>query len=559
MVKLKKQTFLQGALILVLANGLVKVIGALFKIPLTYLLHEEGMGLFNTAYQLYATLFAIATTGLPVAVSKMVSENLALGHYYETKRIFKCALLLLSIFGLCGAAFLYFGAEFLANDVIKDSAAVLCIRAIAPALFFVAVMSAFRGFFQGRQNMIPTAISEVTEALGKLVIGYGVAFLLINKGIEVASAGAISGVSAGTFCSVAVLLILYKKLSPSMYRGIEKIKINKTSAIMKKLLLFAIPITIGASVSSITAVVDMIMIRSRLLSITFSPETAANLYNTYIAFNPPFESLQTLLHLTENGARWLYGAYSGYAFSMFNLPLTLVVAISMSVVPNISAAFAVKNLRSVKQTTESAISITILFSLPCAIGMSVLAGPILQTVFNTASSEHMLEILAIAILFCTFVSVSTAILQATGNVMLPVRNMLIGAAIKIAANYFWVAIPEINILGAPLGTNLCYLIIAVLNFIEVRKITKMNFSVKNFILKPGAAAVIMGVLIYLLYQPVLGFIGNVRIATILVIGVGGVAYVAGLLLFGALRREDILLLPKGEKIAAFLAKHKLIK
>ena len=328
---------------------------------------------------------------------------------------------------------------------------------------------------------------------------------------------------------------------------------------MKKLLLFAIPITIGASVSSITAVVDMIMIRSRLLSITFSPETAANLYHTYIAFNPPFESLQTLLHLTENGARWLYGAYSGYAFSMFNLPLTLVVAISMSVVPNISAAFAVKNLRSVKQTTESAISITILFSLPCAIGMSVLAGPILQTVFNTASSEHMLEILAIAILFCTFVSVSTAILQATGNVMLPVRNMLIGAAIKIAANYFWVAIPEINILGAPLGTNLCYLIIAVLNFIEVRKITKMNFSVKNFILKPGAAAVIMGVLIYLLYQPVLGFIGNVRIATILVIGVGGVAYVAGLFLFGALRREDILLLPKGEKIAAFLTKHKLIK
>ena len=201
----ENRAFVKGALILMIANIAVKIIGALFKIPLNYLIGDDGMGYFGSAYTVYNWLFIVATAGFPVAISKMVSESRAKGNYKEAQNIFSVSFKLLLFIGIMGCALLYFGAEKCAGIMANDGAA-LGIKALAPAILFVSVMSVYRGYFQGRQNMLPTAVSEVCEALGKLIVGYIGASVLLKYGLEYASAGAVAGVSAGGFFAMAALV-----------------------------------------------------------------------------------------------------------------------------------------------------------------------------------------------------------------------------------------------------------------------------------------------------------------------------------------------------------------
>ena len=555
---LKKQTFLQGTLILLIANAVTKVIGALFKIPLAYIIDKEGMAVFNTAYQFYVLLFIVATAGLPVAVSKMVSERLAMDDYYETKRIFRCAMTLIVALGILGACVLFFFAEPLAN-IVKDTATIASIKMVAPALIFVAVMAGFRGLFQGTQNMIPTALSEVVEALGKPVIGCVLAYVLVSRGIEIASAGAIAGVTAGTVAGAALMMLIYSRTRASIFHGHPAAPVNPlpVGRIYKSLIIIAVPITIGACVSSITTLIDTVMVRSRLQSILFSPEQARALFDYYQA-----SELSTLLtqgRLGEQAARWLYGAYSGYAATLFNLPLTLIMSLSISVVPAISSAFAIKNRKEVQKITASSLRITVLFAMPCTIGLSVMAKPVLNLLYNDTTTSQMLEILAIAIVWVTLLSVSTTILQGAGRVWIPVINMGIGALVKAVSNYILIGIPSINILGASISTNICYFVIAVLNLFWVMKVTRVRLSILDFIVKPLFATAVMGAGTLVVYTLLTKYLPSPSIVTILSIAVGALLYLAVLFLVGGIKREDVVMLPKGEKLAGIMQKYKLIK
>lgn len=540
----QKQTFLQGALILVIANAIVKIIGAIFKIPLANLIGPDGMGIFNTAYTMYTWMFIIATAGLPIAISKMVSESIARNNPEEAYKTFKIALKLLSIIGILGMLALFMGAQFFA-DVLQNSRAYLAIIAVSPALLFVAIMSAYRGYFQGLQNMIPTAISEVAEALGKLVIGYILAYLWFSsRGIEYASAGAMLGVSTGSFLGLFVLWIIHKVYQRKIYKKIyiekKKIKIcttgiQSTKQIFIRLIKIAIPITIGASVFSLTNVIDLVMVMNRLKTIG----------------------------LSEAERSTLYGCYSGYAVPLFNLPPTLIVALGISIVPAIASALAIHNNKLAKKTTESAMRITLLFSLPSAIGLSILAGPILQLIYRSASvltiekATELLKILGIAVVFVSIVLLTNAILQAAGKVMIPVRNMLIGGIIKVITNYILVGNPLINIKGAPIGTNLCYFIIVILNLIEVKKITQAQFKIKEFFIKPIISVSIMGLTALYTYNKLMVLFTSNFISTILTIVVSGLIYIIIIILIGGIKEEDIKMLPKGEKILRIINRIKL--
>ncbi len=582
MAGLQKQSYLKGAAILVMANFTVKIIGAVFKIPLANIIGEKGMALFSTAYNLYAVLFVIATAGLPVAVSKMVSECVAKNRHAEAKKIFHAAMTLLTAIGLLGAAVMFFGARIFADLIVVSPDSYLGILAISPAIFFVAVVSAFRGFFQGHSNMTPTALSEIAEALGKLVIGLLLAYLLLPYGLPNAAAGAVLGVTAGAFFACIIMFITYA------------VNQNKTSAVMMstgtarpmkqilwELLKIAVPITIGAAVSSLTNIIDMVMIRQRLQSITVTPELFQTLTN-YFGI-PQLEAVIGEL-MQVNPSEILYGSYSGFAIPMFNLPPTIVMALSMSVVPAISGAFALKNKNQARRLTESTVRITTMFAVPCAVGLSVLSMPILTAVYNNARAQSMLAILSYAVIFVCLVSVTTAILQASGNVMLPVRNMLIGGVIKIVTNYVFIAIPSIHINGAPISTNLCYLTIAVLNILAIRRIIKPEFSFVEFIVKPVASAIVMGFGAFFSYQaaarlleapqittlveflpqsyPITPVDSGVRMKTVfalcIAIGAGAVLYAIMLFLLRSVKRIDVEMLPKGEKIAAVLDKFHLL-
>ncbi len=525
----KTSSFVSGAAVLMAANLLVKVIGLAFKVPLTYLIGEEGMGHFSDAYTMYTWMFVLATAGLPVAISKMVSESVALGRKSEARRILKVSFLFLFLLGLIGGGILFFGADSLSH-LIGNPKAAAGIRAIAPAMLFVAIMSAFRGFFQGQQNMVPTATSEVAEAFGKLVFGYGLAYLLLSRGVEMGAAGAVAGVSAGAALGSLVLLAIFLFTKRRLFAaGSTEGRPRSHRVLFARLITIAIPITIGASVFSLTSVIDMAMIKHSLQAGGFSQAEAVR----------------------------LWGSYSGYAIPIFNMPPTLLTAISISLVPAIAAAFISGRKERARASAESAIRITTLFALPCSAGVSLLAMPILSLIYNNANASSMLGILGWAIVFVSLVQVTNAILQAVGKVYVPVIHMVLGGILKIIINYFLVSNPSINICGAPVGTIVCYALILLLNLAAIRKVLGVRYSLSDMLLRPLFSTLIMGGVVLFLYQFFLPF-GRLLSVGLPIFG-GAVTYGAMLLCLRAIKEEDLALLPKGELLIRLLKRTKLLR
>lgn len=571
----KGPNFIKGALILAIANFVVKIIGAMFKIPLFRLIGDDGSGYFNVAYQIYTFMFIVATAGFPTAISKMVSESIAHGSETDANRVFKVAFRFLAVVGLLGTAAMLIFSDGLARLVGIDDAAT-GIAIIAPAVLFVSLASAYRGYFQGRQNMYPTALSEVVESVVKMAAGLAAAGLVMNLAVDgsigkmidfaagkvssphlqtvFASGGAIFGVTLGTLLSASILSVIYivhKRRNKKLFSGRVS---SPDNVILKQLIMIAVPITVGASVSSLTSLIDMATISHRLV---INP-AVFDKYSHMFAEGTQFFAKAAAegwsgAALLEQKAATLYGMYTGKALTMFNLPLTLIVALGTSVVPAISAAVAKSERRQAKLITESTIRIAMLFGAPCAIGMAALSDGILKLLFGDGNAASVLSVLSIAIIPVAVVQVTNSILQAYGRVYKPVIHMIIGGLVKVGVNFF--CIPYLGIDGAPIGTGVCYLIIAVLNIVSIIKTAGIEFKWSSFCIKPLAAALIMGAAACLMVK-VLPSGGR---WCIIEIGMCVVIYAAAALAVRAVRREDVVMLPKGEKIAELMQKFKLLK
>ncbi len=569
------QTFMKGALILAIASFIVKIIGAVFKIPLYGLIGKDGSGLFNVAYQIYTFMFIIATAGFPTAVSKMVAESRARGDEKGAKSIFETAVILLGTIGIIGTAILYIFSEELAGFLGNPDAA-FCIKMISPTIFFTAILSAYRGYFQGRQNMYPTAASEVTEAVLKLGVGYIAAWIFMNmtvdgsmttmfdldKGVvrstsektQLAASGAIMGVTSGAVLAFLLMFLVYNASKRKNKLSICGETTRTKSSILKELVTIAIPITIGAAVSSLTSLVDLATVMNRLVVNPVVFEKYGFLFKEGTSFfKEAAAEGWSGITLLEKKANILYGMYTGQAQTMFNLPLTIIVALSMSAVPAISSAIAGKNDGEAKFITGSLIKITVLFALPCAIGLSTLSKGILGLLYSDADAAGLLGKLAIAIIFVSVVQVTNAVLQAYGKVYYPVFSMIAGGAAKVLINYF--LIPVVGIDGAPIATIACYGIIALINVICIIKVVKIRFNAVDTVIKPLFAALVMGGVLLALVNA----LGTGKIVTVLSIGIGVAVYMLAAFAVKAIKREDVLILPKGEKIAGLLSKFKLIK
>lgn len=522
--KSKKQSFLQGAFILLVANMLVKVIGALFKIPLQHLVLDEGMGVFNVAYQFYTAMFVISTAGVPVALSKLVSESAALGRNREIRSIVRIAGMVFITLGALCSAFLFFGASWL-GGLIKNPAAVLPMKAVAPSVFFVACISVVRGYYQGHSNMTPTAMSQLVEALGKLFLGLGLAFLGVRQGyaVEVCTALAILGITIGEGVAAAGIWVYYLR-DPGRRARSRSRDCRTVPQLFHDLLWMVIPITLTNSVTSLTTLVDTTMVVSRLQSVGFSLQEANE----------------------------LFGMYNGKAFTMYNLPQTLIAALAISIVPAIARAMAVGDREMTAKNMGAATRIAMLIALPAGTGYFVLAKPILTMLFvgEMDVGAACLRVLAFAIPFVALVSLTNAVLQAAGRVRVPVITMLIGGVIKVLVNYTLVGTPDINIYGAPFGTVVCYTFIAVTNLIILRKYIRLPGLDKAFF-RPMAACLGMGAGASITYRLVSGLLGN-TIGVLAAICVAFVLYVGLLLALHALERDDVLMMPKGQTLVRLL-------
>lgn len=532
----KKDSFIKGAIILSVAGVVIKILGAFFRIPLTYIIGSEGMGYYQTAYPIYTLFLTLATAGFPTAVAKLVSEKVAVGDYRGANKVFKISHGILFLTGVIGFLILFFGASFIVNNVQKNPNALYAIKAIAPAILIVPSMSAYRGYYQGHQDMSKIAISQLIEQLFKLILGLTLAYMLMKSlDARFGSAGALLGATLGAFASFLYLLFTYLRTRGERRLQLEnsiQFKDEKNSQILKKILKVAIPICIGAMVMPLVSMVDSVIVIRRLMVAGYSLDAA----------NSALGQL-------------------GMGVAVANIPMVVTTAMGMSLVPAISESFALGKFKEARKNSKMAIKITLLLVLPCAFGLASLSSPIMNLLYPKEPMNvigAILFVLTPSTIFLGLLYSFNGILQGMGKPFIPVYALLCGMVGKIVISYVFTAIPAINVLGSAFGTVASYLIAVIIEFIYIKRSMNMKISYMEFAIKPLITVLLMFIGVKLSFAAISVILGY-KLATILSIAVGGTIYVVVLLKIGGITVEEIKTMYKGEKILKILKKIKLVK
>jgi len=524
----KKQNFLQGTAILAMATAIVKVIGALYKIPLNAIIGEQGFGYFNTAYEIYNVLLMISTAGLPVAMSRMISQASSLGHYKQVRRIYNTARGIFLALGLAGTFLMTVFCRQLAAFQNQPDAW-FAIGCLGPCVLLICIMSTFRGFFQGQSNMLPTSISQVLEAVTKLIVGIIAAVVLLKatQSIPMAAGGAILGVTASCLASSFYLFSKFRKSYVLLPETDEETTSFADTA--KGLLIIAIPITIGSAGLQILTMLETKLYMGQLLGLGYTQKEADTQKGIY-------NMIQTI----------------------YNMPCAFITPITISIIPAITSQLTLKNYDEAKATEESAARITGLICMPCAFGLAVLAEPVTAllggyTGEKLALATTLMTIMGFGIIFNAVVLVTTAIMQAHGNVTRPVVNMFIGGVLKLVAVYVLTGNKAIGIVGTPIGTLMCYVAICTLNIFSIRSLVANPPAIVKNLLRSFLAGAVMAAVVAVAFRglKLIGITSRLILCGA-PIAVGVVVYCVGVVVFKAITREDCLLLPKGEKIAKLL-------
>lgn len=534
---MSKKTFIRGAAILGIAGLLVQVMGAIFRIPLGNIIGDEGMGYFQTAYPVYVFLLVFSTNGVPAAISKMASERIAIGQHAEAHRVFKLSFLLMFAVGIVAAAIFFFGAKPIV-ELFGNSGAYYAMLAIAPALLFVPIMAVFRGYFQGLQQMEPTAISQLVEQAVRVAVGLFLAVAFLPKGLEMAAAGATVGTSIGPIVGVLVLIVIYYKKRKKLFLEINDSQDQPRESagkLLGTLAKIAIPITIGVSILPIMNIADVTIVMRRLQETGFTPE-AANA---------------------------LYGQLTGMAGPIINIPMALALSIALSLVPSIAAANSVKDTGFLDMNIKLALRTAMIIGVPCTFGLMALSEPIMLLLYpmqadSASSAAPCLFILAIGIIFLSVAQTMAGILQGLGKPSVAVISLGVGLVVKCISTYVFTGMPSLNVQGAAIGSTLAYAVIGLMNFIAVKKHTETKFNLTLSVVKPLIAGVIMCVCVLIGYYLCKMIVGN-SLATVLSISIGASVYGVMLLKTKSIQTNEIKILPKGEKIAKLLAKFNLIE
>ena len=526
----KKQSFLHGAALLAMATAIVKIIGAFYKIPLKMINGDDGFGYFNTAYNIYTLLLLISTAGLPIAMSRMISQASSVGNYNQVRRIYATARgIFLGLGAVSSALMMLFSHQLAAFQKQPDAwVAIFC---LGPCALLMCIMSTYRGFFQGQGNMRPTSNSQILEAVFKLLVGLALAYFVMKatNSVAYAAGAAILGVTVS--CVVSALYLKRQQLPAYGELPATDDAPLGYGATAKQLLAIAVPITIGSAGLQVLTLIE------------------TNLY---------MGQLLTVGGMSQNTADITKGIYD-MCFTVFNMPCSFMVPIATSVLPAITAQLATKNHSGAKATTESAARITGLLSLPCAVGLSVLAEPVMALLggysgATLALAGRILTVLGVNVFFYGVIQYTNVVLQSHGYAHIPVINTLVCGGLKLIVVYLLVGNPQIGIVGAPIGMLLCYLCIGIMNLIAIYRVVPQKTKLLQNLLRPLLPAGIMGVAVWGVYRLLLSLsLGGSRVLLCgASVGVGVVVYLVCVVIFKAISREDCLLLPKGDKISKIL-------
>ncbi len=536
---MKHKSFVQGAFILGMAALISKILGGIYRIPYQNIVGNEGLALYNLVYPMYTTLLVVSTAGFPIAVSKFVSERLAVGDIRGAERIFRVAFVLMIFTGLTSFSVLYFGSDILAG-LAGDPGASLSIKSVSFALLIVPIVAVIRGYFQGWQEMMPTAVSQVWEQLIRVITILVLSFVLIQTSVEMAAAGAVFGAFTGAALSVVILGYYYWKHRPVVAKEIERLDQRKTQdkysqepllGLIKKMTLYALPICFG------TLVLPLF-----------------NLADSYTVIN-----VLQWTGMESIDARFMFGVYSK-ALPLVQLSALFATALSLALIPSISEAKSLRQDQVIKDRTLFALRLTIIIGLPAAFGLSILAKPINMALFNETIGTDVIMVLAFATILSTLEITSSGILQGVGESMRPAKNLFVGFIVKVGLNILLVI--YIGVIGAAVATILAYGVALTLNMRDLKKYTKVTYHWRLLLIKPLLAALLMAACVYgtqTLIQGVLAGLASERMAQALItaigVTVGVVVYGIALLVTRSLTIEELGMIPKvGRKLQRIVAR-----
>ena len=531
----KKGSFIIQASVLAAASLIVRFIGFLYRLPLTALIGDRGNAIYSAGYYIYTFLLILSSAGLPAAISRLVSTRIAKGEYRNAQKIFRVSMIFAGAAGAIGMLVLFFFAEPIAKMVDSPNS-VYCLQTLAPTLLIVGVMSVYRGYLQGMNIMTPTAVSQIFEQVFNAVFSVYLAWVLVKQSIPLGAAGGTAGTGIGALAGLIVVMIFYNRMKPEIRHNMrieEKgIYQETTGEAFKKLVVTAFPIIAGTAVFSMTNLIDMKMVMSGLMSSG--------------AF-------------TEAEAEVLYGQLSGKYVTLTTFPVSISSAMATAAIPNIAMAVTVGNKKEVKRKINTALKLAMIISIPAAVGIGVLGDQILRMLFPSyPEGGVLLKVGAISIAFLSFCQIVTGVLQGIGKIQVPVIGALLGAVVKIALNWILIRIPSINVVGAVISTDVCYLVASIFNVIMLMRYTKTRVNFSGVLIKPTIGSIIMGIGCVIAYKVISLVFGN-TISTLLTIIVAVIIYLLVMIFIRGITEEDLLSIPKGRILVRVFKKIGLLK
>lgn len=539
--KIKKETFMQSILVLMLSQVMIKILGLVYKL---YLTNKEGFGdtgnaIYNSGYQIYALLLAISSIGVPNAIAKLISERLAKGDSKGVNRIFKVSLFFFAFIGFLGTLLLFVGANYIANVLLQIPEAELTLVALSPAVFFVSIGSVIRGYFNGHQRMKITATSQTLEQVAKTIttiIIVEVISLAFTTDVTIMAAGANLATTLSVFMSFAYLFRYYKFKKSNMEVEVSEVceepsyETKSIKEIVKSIIAISLPISLSSLVSAINKIIDSV--------------TAVRGLKNF---------------LPEEIAKAQFGIYTGKVDVLVGLPLSFNIAFATVLVPSIAKLLAQRNKKEASNVVKFSMISTILIGLPCTFGMIIFAEPILKLLFpNAPEGTVLLQITSLTIIFMMMAQTINGALQGIGKYKIPAIALGCGVLVKFILNLILIPIPSIGINGVAIGSIVCHVISFGIGFIVLKNTLDTKFSTKKYITKPIIATVIMSIASYLLYI-ILAQLISWKLALIIAIGFAIISYVFAVCALRILTKDEIYRLPKGELIYKQLIKMKLYK
>lgn len=525
----KNSKFINSALILTLGGLIVKILGALYKVPLANILGEVGAGYQGFAYPYYNFFNSILIAGFPVGIAKLVSEYSAKGDEIQSEKVFIATRRLMMTLGIILSITMFVFTPILASHVNMDNTK-YTLQSMSIAVFFISITYSFKGYFQGRQYLRAYALADVVEQAIKVVFGLGLVAYSIKYGAEYASA--ISALSIGISVMVAAVLLVFLRRRYTRKRGIVakvKIEFSEYKEIYKRVLMIAIPITIGTVIITFVNLIEGAIVISRLQSVGMAG--------------------------LEAGIK--YGYYSYYSASIVNFPQILFAPVSVAIFPVIASLIALNKLDVYKKVVNVGIKVVLFISLPCGVGLYLLSSNILEFLWPAQlemiiHTAPILQIMSFMLVALSLYGITSAILNGIGKPHLPSINLILGAITRLFICYYLTTVDGIGYLSAPIGSLASFGIGTILNFLSIYKHSKVKFNLTRIFFKPIVASASMGIVVYLSLE-LLSRVISGRVLTLLIILIGVLSYLLFLVIYKCIGEEEMEFLP-GKKILSRIFK-----